>query len=147
MDPHDDSHSYLSHLDSEHKRLELLSQNVANRFANASDVGWERRDRPQIAAQLSALKDELSRHIEEEDFGGCLDEAVARVPSLSESARKIFQENDELKRQLRLVMNLVESGSRADAEISFEKFSADLRLHEQHEHELATRGLKRLPRE
>ena len=141
MEDYDDSQSYLSHLHAEHNRLELLSKNVANRFDQSSDANWVSRDRPEIAAQLSALKDELSKHIDEEDEGGCVEEAVARVPSLSQAARRIYQESDELKEQLRQVMQIVESGARADAECAFREFSADLRLHEQHEQDLVERGL------
>jgi uncharacterized membrane protein YgaE (UPF0421/DUF939 family) len=122
-----------------------LSKNVADRFQQSCDKSWCQTDKPEIAAQLSALKDELSRHIENEDQGGCVDEAVTRVPSLSRTAKLIYQESDELKEQLRQVMELVDIGTRVDAASAFREFAANLRLHERHEEKLVEQGLNRFP--
>jgi hypothetical protein len=141
----DDCQSYLSHLQSEHHRLELLTTNIVDRFTHCDNKSWGRVDRPEIAARLSALKDELAKHIEQESRGGCVDEAVSRMPSLSSFAQKIFHENDELRERLRNVMRLVDEGSRVEAESAFRSFAVDLRLHERHEEKLVEKGLNIFP--
>lgn len=145
MNEHADCDSYLSRLRWEHNRLELLSKSIYDRFHRSRESSWYPTDRPEIAARLSALKDELSKHIDEEDQGGCVDEAVARLPSLSFAARRIHEESDELIERLEQVMQVVEFGSREDAGRAFEEFAGHLRLHEQHEEQLSEKGFNSPP--
>ena len=135
------SQSYLGHLRAEHNRLELLSRNIRDRFMGSRDDSWNRVDRPEIAARLGALQDELAKHIDRENAGGCLEEAVSRLPSLSPSAQKINQENDELKERLQQVMRIVDHGSRADAKSAFLAFATDLQRHERFEEKVVAQGL------
>ena len=67
------------------------------------------------------------------------------MPSLSDAARRIYREGDELKETLQQVMQLVESGPRHDAERAFQKFASDLRRHEHEEEQLVAKGMNVYP--
>lgn len=145
MSGFNESDSYLSHLHSEHCRLDNLTKTIGDRFQQSQDGNWNRIDRPEIAVKLTALKDELSRHIGEEEHGGCIDEAISRLPSLAKEAQQLSVENDELRKTLWQVIHLVESGTRLDAEQAFRRFASQLRSHERHEAQVAEKGMNRFP--
>ena len=142
---HNECNSYLSHLRSEHRRLEILSRGVREDFERARDDSWYRHDRPQIAARLGALRDEFLKHVDEEEQGGCVDEAVSRLPSLSGAARQVHQESEQLVRRLDSLLEVLETGTRESAWQAYRDFAEHLRLHERHEELLVEKGLNTFP--
>ena len=141
MDDYADRCSYLNHLRAEHCRLELLAGRVRDQFSLAQESSWLEHDRPAVAAQLAALKQELLKHIDEECRGGCVEEAVSRSPSVAEEAQQVFQENEDLQIFLHHVMQLVEFGSLDEASASFFEFATILKLHEEHEEHVVEKGM------
>ena len=141
MKPYLDGKSFLSRLRAEHGRLDLLTEGVCDRLQRSQNTSWYRLDRPEVAAKLSALKEELARHLAEEQRGGCIDEAVCRLPSLSAAARRLTRDSDQLLLGLEQAMQAVEFGSRTEAEAAVDEFIDFLRLHEKHEVELVEQGL------
>lgn len=88
-----------------------------------------------IIDQLSALRDELSRHFAEEEDGGCIEEAVCRCPSMSREAQQLELQHETLLDQLeqlivrhRLTTMNVECIDSVKQE--FEEFSQQLHAHE-----------------
>lgn len=140
-----ESEAYLQHLVSDHSRIETIAELIIERLELASDNDWEEIDRPILAAQLMALKAKLFGHISEEEAGGVIDEAVARVPSLYAEAKQVFDENDVLKEELGEIAELVANNDRVQATERFKKFTAELKLHDQHETEVAQKGLNLFP--
>lgn len=145
MTAFNESDSYLSHLRAEHYRLDQLTRSIRDDLSDASEDDWNRVTRPHLAAKLGALKDELSRHIGEEEHGGCIDEAISRLPSLAKEAEQLAQESDELRKSLWQVMHFVDAGTQADAQRSFRAFAGKLIVHERHETQVAEKGMNRFP--
>lgn len=141
MNDYDDCHSYLNHLRSEHHRLEFLARQVLYCLRQSSDSSWPDHDRAAVAAKLAALKQELLKHIEEEGRGGCVEEAVSRTPSLSDEARRVYQESEELQEDLLCVMQRVEFDSLAEASLSFQEFANSLKFHDEHEERVVEQGM------
>ncbi len=141
---HDDrGDCYLRHLQAEHRRWEGMSKAVAGCFRGADEVTWARSVKPLVTSQLVALRAELSKHLRDETQGGCVDEALSRLPSLSADAKRIIRQNQALRQQLLRVMQLVEYGSRREAEHSFRDFAEALQQHERQEERLVAQGFSR----
>ena len=67
------------------------------------------------------------------------------MPSLSKDAQQLAHESAALKKALWHVMHLVEAGTRVEAERSFHAFAVQLQRHEQHETNVAEKGMNRFP--
>ncbi len=143
MTHYDRGESYLRHLQAEHRRWEGMSKEVAGCFRRAEEETWARAVKPRVASQLVALRAELSKHLRDEVQGGCVDEALSRLPSLSADAERIIRQNGKLKHQLLRVMQLVEYGSRSEAERAFADFAEELQQHERQEERLVAQGFGR----
>src|SRR5262245_65770630 len=86
---------YVEHLTAEHRRLD---QHIHQTLARLPD--WEQRDSAnwitELLAGLAAIRQELVRHFEEEEGGGCLEEAVAHCPGLAAEVSAIEAEHANL---------------------------------------------------
>jgi predicted nucleic acid-binding Zn-ribbon protein len=124
--------AYLEHLQSEHHRLNCALLEIRHQFAEL-----RRNPQPQVAVaalieRLDNLRSELSAHFAEEEAGGCLEEAVARCPSLGPEVKALMGEHPELARALEELLARMKSQT-PDEEArqqQFEAFAAALKAHE-----------------
>ena len=93
---------YVAHLRAEHRRLHADLLQIERNWAAALTATGDQR--PQIVAALEQLRGELVRHFDEEDEGGCLEEAVSRCPSLGPEADRIEREHPELLAELNAIL-------------------------------------------
>ena len=134
-DPPEDFLAYATHLREEHHRLGDRLRRVEGQWASLP----EQPDAAAAAAQLlegvKELRAELAHHFEEEESGGCLEEAVTRRPSLSHEATRLEHEHAELLAQLdRLIETLGgpqhSLASLQAREAEFRGLAKQLRAHE-----------------
>jgi hypothetical protein len=141
MTEQDEYRTYTNHLQAEHHRhrdrLLRVDLSLQQGIRQASEL-------TELSANLTALRDELAKHFEREEWGGYSEEAVCRVPgSLPEFTR--------LSRQRREVMagldTLIESlprqslsrGEFDQLQIRYVKFVTSLDEYEAAERKLLER--------
>ena len=136
---------YVDHLLAEHRRLDhLISRTVATL------PSWEDTDAatwlPGMIAGLTAIRDELAHHFQEEEAGGCLEEAVAYCPGLSSEVTdieadhvKLLADVDELIQRARQLT----APTARDAHVLGQELQVvvqELRVHEVQENRIMQRG-------
>lgn len=94
---------FINHLVSEHRRVHLLLCEVReaiDRHGGLKPVAeppTPAADRfTDVVHAVDHLRRELTAHFAEEERGGCLEEAVARCPRLSQEAQRIEAEHRDL---------------------------------------------------
>jgi hypothetical protein len=131
---------YVEHVLAEHRRLHNML-----RLARAAILQSGGPDRDATAADVvrvfQQIRGELARHFEEEEGGGCLEEAVSRCPRLSGQARQIEAEHPVLLRDLdALIVQAHASDQSAEAhgavEHAFNALCERLHAHEAAENDL-----------
>jgi hemerythrin-like domain-containing protein len=89
ISPADDCFAYANYLEAEHRRLRQFVRSVQEAFTASLELTADRpgsRHRALID-RLSELHQQLDRHFEQEEQGGCIEEAVSRRPALASVAR------------------------------------------------------------
>jgi len=121
----------LEHLQREHQRLnhELLA--IRHELTNLAE-GSPGPLPVELIERLRWLRGELAAHFQEEETGGCLEEAVSRAPSTSVQVRQIEAEHRELlpalDRTIEAAANSV--GSCTGVAQEFADFVAKIHAHE-----------------
>ena len=143
MRDYEECRPYVEHLLAEHRRLHsmLTRAKRAIRSDGGSTLGWAWR----TYAILSQVRDELRQHFEEEEGGGCMDEAVSRCPRLAAELRRIEAEHPEILLSLdRLIADVMDGTNsvedRATLSHQFDELCRQLHAHEAAENELLRRG-------
>jgi len=92
----------LNHWKAEHRRLNDRISQLATMLSH-----WKQRKEAdaldQVRTELNAIDDELTRHFEVEDLGGCLDDAVFRCPRLGAEAGRLKSEQTLILHSLHAV--------------------------------------------
>ncbi len=120
---------FLVHLRSEHERLHADVREVERALAARSDPVALLK----VLESLAALRDELVRHFEEEERGGCIEEAVCRCPRLTREATSVEREHPELLQRLCHLIERVggsDSGIDEQSVEDFQQFARSLNAHE-----------------
>ena len=92
--------AYVVHMIAEHRRLNEAVQTIEQRWRVADIEAATDETVDDLITSLQQLRDDLRHHFTEEENGGCIEEAVARCPSLSEGAARIEHEHASLLEQL-----------------------------------------------
>jgi hypothetical protein len=126
--------AYLTHLRAEHRRLQQCLRRIEQQWIDC-EVPRLAEIIPQVIEDLEILRAELADHFEEEESGGCLEEAVSRQPSLSHEAIRLEHEHPVMLEQVDLlIVKLKEvSGpiqSADEAKEDFRRFAEQLHAHE-----------------
>jgi iron-sulfur cluster repair protein YtfE (RIC family) len=134
--------TYVTHLLAEHRRLHALLRQVQATIVHSGSP--DRDASPaDVVATLRKVRSELEAHFAEEDSGGCLEEAVSRVPRLAAEAERIEAEHPELLFELdRLIAQAQEGGQSIESRLAIEKMFDDL-CRQLHAHEAAENALLR----
>lgn len=125
----DDCKAFVTHLRSEHAQLDHAVQLIDSELH-----GHDRRDPAHVYELMLQLRSTLAHHFEEEESGGCLEQAACQCPSLSHDVTIIEHEHPGI---LKLLDRLVERSSQGcdgcnnqDFVEAFTRFAKTLRAHE-----------------
>jgi hypothetical protein len=123
-DDWDRCRSYIRHMDREHRRLGASLGRVRHVLAGPAQ--------PKVSLQreLAALRQELARHFQEEEEGGCLDEAVSRCGTLAHEVRIIEAQHRELLADVDRLIEIAASGAIARLAADFDRFASAVEEHE-----------------
>lgn len=138
----------LGHILQEHRELHGLLRSTREAIAaphespsaNAVAAGCER-----IAQALTALREHLAEHFQQEEDGGFLEESLARLPRLASEAREVLAEHPGL---LNEADRLIERTSRGDIPAQgwaslchdVDRFATRLLDHERRENRVVQQG-------
>src|SRR5690606_34426338 len=81
----------LTHLHAEHRRLHRSILDLRKADGEGS---------PELLTLLLELREELGRHFDEEDAGGCFEEAMARCPPVATDVERLTAEHPYLLAEL-----------------------------------------------
>ncbi|TWT33107.1 hemerythrin domain-containing protein [Blastopirellula retiformator] len=136
---------FRHHLREEHRQLneELDQLNACCLGQQECDV---QTDWNTLRDRVHRLRDNIVHHFREEEEGSCLDEAVARRPTLAPEAREIEREHPELLTELDGLISWLDDEPVAEASLQSAKrrlnvFAENLRRHELREDALIRRGV------
>jgi hypothetical protein len=132
----EDYHGYAVHLKQEHRRLGEFLNRVKRRWNELPQHRSPAKALAQIVADLEALRGELARHFEEEESGGCMEEAVA--DRIERQHPELLRQLDALVERLRGTAPVDESIR--DQEAEFDRFAKRLRAHEAAENRILEAG-------
>lgn len=140
---YEEVYAFATHMRAEHRRLhecvEQIEQQWREQKAGPADFA------PRLASSLESLGGELARHFEEEENGGCLEEAVSRQPSLSQETRRLEHEHGEMLGLVRGLVGRLRTLPRGDSieriETDYHHFVETLQDHEAAEDRILAEGL------
>jgi|CXWL01.1.fsa_nt_gi hemerythrin len=118
--------AFVVYLKGEHKKIHE-AVGLIERELQPADSSCESG---RVGASLRWLRDMLDEHFQQEDQGGCLEQAVSCVPRLSAEVAKIEKEHASI---IKLLDRLIERSAESvtdDFRESFRQFAKILRIHE-----------------
>jgi hypothetical protein len=129
-----ESMSFVAHLRAEHR---MLHRAVLEAVHESHGPVVE------FVARLRQLRDELASHFQEEDEGGCLEEAISRCPAVADQAMWVIWEHPLLLDELDgLIARLAERTEVPDAwREDFLRLTKKLNAHEEAEDRIMSRAL------
>ena len=126
---------YVMHLRAEHKKLSECVHRIEQHWSLQHQRLAPADALVAILESLEALRAELARHFEEEESGGCLEEAVSHQPNLSHVVTQLERQHPELLEQMDGMIERLRALSRlaastADIKEDFRVFAEKLHAHE-----------------
>lgn len=126
MRDYSECQAFVEHLRREHNQIHEL--------VFAVDHELRSEDPPcsaeQIHARLSSLRETLARHFEQEEEGGCMEEAACFDPRLSREVSTVEKEHPGLLYLLDGLLERTSDCSSSDYRASFHEFATALHAHE-----------------
>jgi hypothetical protein len=133
----------VAHLKEEHREVHALVAGVRRQLEALESADLERQ-LPLVRRVLGDLRQRLARHFAEEEAGGCLEEAAARLPRLGGAVQQIENEHPLLLAQLDALLDRVrgplERASWPDVVLGFGNFARALAQHEALENRVLEQG-------
>jgi hypothetical protein len=124
-----DCKAIVEHMSTEHAQLQRAVLTIESEL-----FAHEKRDPGMIRGALVQLRNTLVHHFEEEESGGCLEEAACQCPSLAHDVTIIQREHSGM---LKLLDQLIARAARGcdgcnnvDFVESFARFAKTMRTHE-----------------
>jgi iron-sulfur cluster repair protein YtfE (RIC family) len=134
---------YVAHLKEEHREVHALVSGVRRQVEALTGADLPRQ-LPVVRRVLGDLRQRLARHFAEEEGGGCLEEAAARLPRLGAAVQQIENEHPRLLAQLDAVLDRVRGTLDAqawpDVLVGFGDFARALAQHEALENRVLEQG-------
>lgn len=132
--------AYCTNLHSKHRMLNERIQKISQLWKASSQ-----RVDGDLVDQLRSLRDELGNHFHEEEIGGCLDEAVARKPTLGKEFDRLQLEHPRLLQDIDRLIDSMEEGRLSDNQkrvitTEFSRFIDRLQRHEMAEEQILEEG-------
>lgn len=135
-----DSRAFVVHLRDEHRRLNEATRDLESELAEQA-LHSARKVNKNVTDSLRRLRNRLAQHFLEEEEGGCIEEAVARCPTLSTEAFNLEHEHRDLLAELdQLIAQSGEQPELPQLATRYQTFATRLRIHEAHENKLLERG-------
>lgn len=137
-------HPFLQQALSEHRELERLVGEVRCRLAAPVDQASE-LDYKDALAQIAKLRERLESHFEQEEAGGCFDEAVSRLPRIAPQAASLQKQHGQFVRTVNEILRVEPDGQDwrnhwKRLQTEFERFAKKLEAHENAENEILGRA-------
>jgi hypothetical protein len=144
----DEPNPFVEHLRAEHHRLHAMLRQTRSVFLQS---GGPDRDATtaDIVRVLRQVRSELAHHFEDEEAGGCLEEAASRCPRLSGEVNRVQAEHPELLRHIdRLIAQAQDSCDTLVGRLAFardfDELCKLLHAHEAAENDILRQGFGRL---
>lgn len=133
----------LGHVLAEHH--DLFNRMCAVRHAFAAERRPEPEQAPALTECLRSLRDHLESHFRQEERGGFLEEAVARMPRLHASVTALIAEHPALMNELDTIIGGLPSSLESveawhQAGRAFETFATNMLAHERNENAVVQEG-------
>lgn len=97
--------AYVAHIQQEHHQLNELLLQTGHEIDGLSHAIPRAVALAHLSQRLVDLHQQLQSHFTEEETGGCLEEAVARCPSLSNDCKTAMAKHTVLDRTLEQLVN------------------------------------------
>lgn len=145
MDASDPRGGWTEHVESEHQQLRRAILDRRRAFNAPADQGLTSDLVAVVSPKLMAYRDSMREHFAMEEEGGYMDEAVARLPSLSHNADKLMAEHKPLMAAIERIIARLQGNSLSATEWNeccddFKKFSEQVAVHEANENWLLHHG-------
>jgi iron-sulfur cluster repair protein YtfE (RIC family) len=140
----DHTHTFVTHLRGEHRRLHELLRRIETQWS--ADIDDPAADQsPEVLEGLESFREELARHFTQEEQGGCLEEAVSRCPSLSLQAAEIESEHPQILERLDQILvgarrGLADRNAACKTRREFKSLAHELHAHEAAENRILVRA-------
>jgi hypothetical protein len=139
---------YVEHLRAEHRRLHAMLRQTRSIFLQSSSPDCDATT-DDVVRVLLQVRSEMTHHFDDEEAGGCLEEAVSRCPHLSGEVTRVQAEHPELLRQIdRLLAQAKDSCNTLVGRLAFARDFDELCLllhaHEAAENDILRQGFGRL---
>jgi hemerythrin len=133
-----DCEAYLKRIDSEHHAVKASLNRLHKMLTTCHDKPTECGCVPHD--ELKQLREELARHFQEEESGGCLEEAACRCPSLAHEVTMLEGQHRTLLHQLDALITATPAKSLKVPMELFREFEAQLLEHEAKEETIIRHG-------
>ncbi len=137
----EECHAYVAHMNVEHREIHDKVGRVRETLEECLNNPGGNDRTAEFAAELEDLRGRLEHHFQEEELGGCLEEAVSHNPHLANAARTTVAEHGMLAAMLtQIIVNT--SVAKANAELTetvapeFDRFARFLANHEEAENRI-----------
>lgn len=131
----DEFAAYITQLHAEHRQLQEAISHIEEQW---NTFPLPRPDAVQrVVQELQALRDQLSKHFENEETGGCLEEAISRHPSLGPDANRLEHEHPLLLEQLAALIFHLKGMTKPLQELQLARDNFDVFAQRLHAHESA----------
>ncbi len=95
MNTHDPCNPFIAAVKAEHREMHLALANLQRRLEAIAPEQVAAK-LPEMRQHFEALRKRLAAHFQEEEGGGCLEEAAARLPRLGEAVTRIEEEHPRI---------------------------------------------------
>ncbi|MDH3717389.1 MAG: hemerythrin domain-containing protein [Planctomycetota bacterium] len=142
----DEFFAYANYLEAEHRRLQRIVRSAQDAFAGSLELAESQlsTQRHALIDCLTDLHQQLDQHFEQEEQGGCIEEAVSHRPALASRAKSLEAEHaqllDGLDQLIRCLGRHVSGQDWVEVVRRFDQFADTLRAHEAVESDILQRG-------
>lgn len=135
----------LGHVLAGHRELFAQMSAVREALATPPDQSASPRRADAVVAALTALREHLRSHFEQEEAGGFMEESITRMPRLSRDAQAILRQHPALLTELDGLIESLSGRGLSAAEWdragkAFDVFSANMAAHEREENRVVQEG-------
>ena len=120
-----DCQVYTDYLRLEHRQIRQVVAEIEDAIRDTESVHGDR----QVTTKFGQLRELLVRHFQQEEDGGCLEQAVCCCPRLSTAVDQIAGEHRSLLAQLDKLINQAQNGRTAAEVGEFSRLFAAFRKH------------------
>ena len=142
---YEERRAFVTHMKAEHDRLSACVKKIEELWPSEYQKRRSPKSLTHLLDGLQKLRAEMVRHFEEEESGGCVEEAVAAQPSLGREATRLEQEHPELLEQLDALIEKLETQNEPGKPTEglrhfFHGFARKLNAHEVIEERILEKG-------